>query len=126
MKSILFKSPEYYLALLVLLAGYSPPFHINPVCVFILAALIFQIIFKNRLTGLTVGVLFFAANLYFLGALFSEFFEFPGFSNSAQTLLLVGLPIWILNTGASLVMIYKYAFYGLKGSPQTGLNDHPG
>ena len=125
MKSTLLKSPEFYLMFLVLLAGYSPPFFINPACIFILALIMLQIIFKNSLTGLIMGVLFFAANLYFMGALFSEFNEFTEFNNDARALLLVGLPISILNMGASLTMIYKYAINDLKkGAPTTGGKKH--
>ncbi len=44
-----------------------------------------------------------------LGALISEFNEFPEFNNSAKQLLFVGLSLWSLNILSSGVMIYKYS-----------------
>jgi len=112
MKSLFFKLPEYYFIVLAILAGYSPPFYINPIFIGFIVILILQIIFKNRILGLTLGILFFLINLYFLGALLSEFNEFTEFNSSAQQLLFVGLTIWIVNCMVSITMIYKYATNG--------------
>ena len=109
MKTIFFKLPEYYLLILAILAGYSPSFSINPIFVGIVILLILQIILKNTISGLLLGILFFLTNLYFLGALLSEFSEFTEFNNSAKQLLFVGLTIWIVNFTLSLTLIYKYA-----------------
>lgn len=116
MKKIVFKLPEYYLIVFVILAGYMPPFYINPICVGIVGVLIFQIIFKNRILGILLGIIFFLVNLYFLGALLSEFNEFKEFNNSAKELLFVGLTIWIVNIILSLTMIYKYVTNNFKKS----------
>ncbi len=116
MKSILFKLPEYALIILAFLAGYSPLFYINPIFIGIIAVLILQIIFKNRISGIVLGSLFFLVNLYFLGALLSEFKEFTEFSDSAKKLLLVGLPIWIINMIPSFTMIYKYSINSFKSN----------
>lgn len=106
--------PEYYLIILVTLAGYTPPVYIHPVCIGIIALLVLQIMIKNRISGLLLGVLFFAGNLYFLGALLSEFSGFPEFHADARALILAGLAIWIVNLGFSTGMIYKYATRGRK------------
>lgn len=107
MRAIVFKIPEYYLLIFILLAGYSPPFSINPVFAGLAVVVILQIIFKKRLPGLVIGGLFLLANIFFLGALISEFIEFTEFSTSAIQLLLVGVPLWLLNTAVSILMIYK-------------------
>ncbi|WP_040252204.1 hypothetical protein [Psychroserpens mesophilus] len=114
MKKILFELPEYYLIILVILAGYSPPFYINPIFIGIAGIFILQIIFKNRISGISLGILFFLVNLYFIGALISEFSEFTEFNNNAKQLLFVGLTIWIMNTILSLTMIYKYSTNNFK------------
>ena len=121
MKKILFKLPEYYLIVLVILAGYSPPFYINPIFIGIAGIFILQIIFKNRILGISLGILFFLINLYFLGALISEFNEFTEFNNKAKQLLFVGLTIWIVNMILSLTMIYKYSTNNFKKGSQIKL-----
>ena len=109
MKRIYLKFPEYYLIILTFLAGYSPPFYINPIFVVIVIILILQIVFKNRILGLVLGSLFFLVNLFFLAALISELNEFTKINTDAKQLLLVGLSIWITNMLMSLVLIYKYS-----------------
>ena len=114
MKKILFKLPEYYLIVLAILAGYSPPFYINPIFIVIAGIFTLQIIFKNKISGISSGILFFLINLYFLGALISEFNEFAEFNNKTEQLLFVGLIIWIVNMILSLTMIYKYSTNNFK------------
>jgi len=108
MKSILLKSPEYYFIILSILAGYSPPFYINPIFIGIVGLLVLQIFFKNRISGLTFGIIFFLINLYFLGAVISEFSEFNEFNSKAKQLIFVGSGIWTMNLFFVLIMIYKY------------------
>ncbi len=117
-KQLFLKFPEYYLIVLTMLGGYTPPFSINPVFVGILAILIIQIIFKNKIIGTVLGVLFLVINLYMLGALISEFNEFTAFNADAKQLLVVGLTLWSLNMLASCTMIYKYSIMNLKRNPQ--------
>lgn len=123
MKSLFFKLPEYVLVILALLAGFSPPFYINPIFLGIAIVVILQIIFKNRILGLGLGALFFFGNLFFLGALISEFSEFAEFSSGAKQLLLVGLPIWMVNMVLSVTMIYKYSINGINS--QLKLDEQP-
>jgi len=121
MKKLFFKLPEYYLIILAVLAGYAPPLYINPIFIGIVVILILQIIFKNRISGILLGLLFFVINLFFLGALLSEFNEFNEFNNSAKQLLLVGLTIWIVNIILSMTMIYKYSNHNFKKNLQVEL-----
>ena len=122
MKQIFLKFPEYYLIIATILAGYSPPFFINPICLGIVVLLILQIIFKNRIVGLIVGSLFLLANLYFIGALISEFNEFTEFTINAKQLIFFGLSIWTLNMVTSVTMIYKYVTPGIKSNSRVVYN----
>ncbi len=108
-KQFLIKFPEYYLLVLVILSGYTPPFSFNPISIVLAAILILQIIFKNKISGLFIAGIFLLINLYMLAALISEFNEFPEFNMDAKQLLFVGLSLWSLNMFSSIVMIYKYA-----------------
>ncbi|WP_044403965.1 hypothetical protein [Lacinutrix sp. Hel_I_90] len=121
MKTIFFKLPEYYLIVLAILAGYSPPFYVNPIFIGIVLLLMLQIIFKNRISGIILGILFFLVNLCFLGALLSELIEFSEFNNSAKQLLFVGLAIGILNLVFSATMLYTYSVNNFKRSSQIKL-----
>jgi uncharacterized membrane protein len=109
MKASLFKVPEYYLLILLLLAGYTPPFSFNPIFGIGAVILLLQIVFRNRIAGLVIGSLFFLGNLYFLGALLSEFAEFSSMTGSAASLLLMGMLIWTANLLASVGMLYNYS-----------------
>lgn len=123
MKSILFKIPEYYLILIAILAGYTPPIYVNPVFIGIVAILILQLIFKNRIAGLLLGSLFFLINLFFLGAVLSEFNEFTTVNLSTKQLLFVGIVIWMVNAAVSLIMVYKYAAKRLDSHPKINLEE---
>lgn len=109
-KTAIHKFPEIYFIILAILAGYTPPLHFNPVFIAVAGILVAQFIFRNRASGLALGMIFFAVNLYFLGALFSEFREFNEMTPAAKQLLFGGLGIWILNMAASSLMISRYAF----------------
>lgn len=100
--------PEYYIIVLILLAGYSPPFTFNPLLILLAGILLLQIIFKNRISGLIIAGIFILINLFMLGAFFSEFGEFQELNNDAKQLLLGGLSLWGINMMLSAMMIYKY------------------
>lgn len=113
MKTICFKLPEYYVIALAVLAGYVPPFYVNPICIAVVVFLIFQIISKNRVTGSILSIILFFANLYFIAAVLSEFMEF---TTDANQLLFMGILIWTVNFIASVLMFLKYAF-GMPNKP---------
>ena len=106
-----YKLPEYYLALIIILAAYTPTLSFDPIFLGLAFLVILQIIFEKKISGMAVGVLFFLVNLFFLGALISEFQEFTDFDQYAMRLILVGVPLWILNALAAAGMIYKYSIY---------------
>jgi hypothetical protein len=116
MKALLLKTPEYALIVVVLFAGYSPPFSINPIMLLVIAMLVFQIIFKNKVLGIALSFLFMVVNLFFLGALISEFNEFDTFNQSAKELLFVGLTIWVLISTLCMLMLHKYVSPFLQGN----------
>lgn len=108
MKKAFLKFPEFYFILLVILAGYTPPFSFNPIFIAIGFVFISQIIFKNRITGLLLAIGTGILSLLFLGALLSEFLEFTSFNSKAQQLLFVGLSIFSLNIIATITMFFRY------------------
>jgi len=109
MRVFFYKLPEYYLASILLAASYTPPFSFHPIFLGLAFLVILQIVFNKRVSGIMIGLLFFLANLFFLGALISEFLEFTEFDQYAIQLILVGVPLWILNALAATTMIYKYS-----------------
>lgn len=108
MKAIFKNFPEYYLIVLVLLAGYTPPITIHPLSLVLAGVLIFQIVYKNRLSGLLLTGLAGIINIVMFFALLSEFNEFTTFTTEARNLLVVGIPLFILNTLAIVFMFQKY------------------
>jgi hypothetical protein len=107
-KRILLGFPEYYLVILAVLAGYKPPFFINPIAIGLIVILILQLIYKNKITRIVIAGFFIVINVYMLLALISEFSEFATLSADALQLLLGGLLLIILNLLVSAVMIFNY------------------
>jgi hypothetical protein len=107
-KKLLNVYPEYYLIMLILLTGYTPPFSINTFAVIIAVVVILQIIFRSPVTGIIIAFIFILINLYMLVALISEFREMPAFNFSAQQLLFAGLSLILFNLFTSGIMIRKY------------------
>lgn len=106
-KQVLIQLPEYYLLILTIIAGYTYPFTFNPIFLGLAVVPIFQIVVRNKISGLIIASLFVLLNLYMLGALISELSEFLVFNSSAIQLL-GGLSFLIVNILASSVMFYKY------------------
>ena len=108
-KQIILKLPEYLLIIAVLFYWISVGLIVNPIALGLIALLIFQIIFKNKIIGLIIPSLLILTCLYMLLALMSEFNEFPTFNEEAKTLLFVGLSFFISTMAISVFMIYKYS-----------------
>lgn len=113
LKRILIKSPEYYLIVLVLLSGYSPPFSFNPVLIGIAAVIMLQIVFKNKISGFIIAGLFLLVNLYMTGALIAEISEFQPLNTDAKKMLFGGAFLLGINFLMSLIMIFKYTEFAL-------------
>ena len=108
-KQIVTSLPEYYLTVLVLLAGYTPPTSINPFAIALATILVLQIIFRNDLCGVFIAGLFILGNLYMAMALVSEYSESETFNSTVMQLLFGGLLLFALNMTALLIMIWRYA-----------------
>lgn len=91
------KFPEYYLIVLALLVGYTPPFSFNPVAVVLVIILALQIAYKNKVAGLILSALFVVTNFYMVAALISEFNEFQIINFEAKEFITLGLLIFIVN-----------------------------
>jgi hypothetical protein len=107
-RPFLYRLPEYYFIILVLAAGYQPPFSIHPVSVLIALLLLIQIRWKKIALGIVLGSLFFLVNIFFFGAILSEFKEFSTFDGSAVQLLGGGSLFIALNFLFSIWMLKKY------------------
>ena len=116
MKFLLLKMPEYYLVVLAILAVYKQPLVATLVLMGIVAVLVAQIIYQNKISGFIIAGIFLFVNFYMLGALISEFNEFSEVNAAAIKLLSVGLLIITINLITAGIMIYKYGFkkYWLK------------
>ncbi len=117
-KAILATFPEYYLIVLALLSGFTPPLSLNPFAIGLALLLILQIIFKNKITGIIIANLFILISLFMLGALLSEFKEFQSFNRGAKQLIFVGIPLIILNFFVAGLMIHKYLGNGFQNDSQ--------
>lgn len=105
---ILLQLPEYYLIVLAILAGYTPPFLVNPFAIAIVSILVLQIIYKNKIAGHLIASLFLIGNLVMLFALTAGLNEFPKFNAHAKELLFGGLLLLGFNIVVSLLMLVKY------------------
>ncbi len=110
-RAILPKIPEYYLIALVLLAGFTPPFSISPVSVGCAIALVLQIIYKNRKTGLIIAGLFVLMNLGAAMALIAELGEFSVYTSQSRNLALGGFVLILCNFAVAGIMFYRYAYF---------------
>lgn len=110
MKSIIHfisKYSEYYIIALILMCGYSP-YKISPIALVIAGLIVLQIIFKNRITGFIIAIIFGCINLYMMLAVISEFKEFPSGEGYSYVLLSAGLGIVGANILVCCLMFGKY------------------
>lgn len=100
--------PESYIIFVVLFAGFTSPFSIHPLALFIAVVVSLQLIFRNTITGMMLANLFSLVNLYMILALLSEFSEFPTFNFAAAKLLIVGSLIILVNLFIVGLMYFNY------------------
>jgi len=106
-KKILFQVPEYYLILVVLGTWYPFRSIVNPVAWVLIAILLLQLIYKNKIVGFLIGGAFLLVNLFMILALVSEFREFPRVNAKALQLLGVGLSIIALHVALAMIIISR-------------------
>ena|SRR5690554_7975943 len=101
-------SAEYLLIISTLFYWQSTGYIFNPVAIGLLLILIFQIIFRNKVLGIILPCVLIILSLYMLLALRSELNEFKVFNNEAQTLLLIGLSLFLSIIIVSFLMFFNY------------------
>ncbi len=104
----LWNIPEYLLLLAVLFYWLPTSNPFNWVAITLVAALVFQLIYKNKVLGIIISSLLILICCYMFLALFSELREFPTFDADAKELLFVGLLYFTTTLIVSGVMFVKY------------------
>jgi len=99
---------EYLLIIAVLFYWHSTSNLLNPIAIGLLAVLIFQIIFKNKVIGVLIPCVLILLSMYMILALFAEVNEFESFNSDAQRLLFIGLAYFLGTIMVSFLMIWKY------------------
>lgn len=121
-KHIILKLPEYYMLILAILVGYNPPFSFTAISLGLAAIMIFQIVYKKKISGLMISSLFLLINVFMLFALISEFKEFPIFNSEAKQFLFGGLLIWLTNLFFGGIMFYKNTIVSAENFSVIGRN----
>ena len=118
-KSISFLSNlvEYLLIIAVLFYWHGTSNLLNPFAIGLLAVLIFQIIFRNKVIGILIPCMLILLSMYMLLALFSEVNEFESFNSDAQRLLFIGLAYFLGTITVSFLMIWKYLIKSTNKTP---------
>ncbi|WP_431136001.1 hypothetical protein [Psychroserpens mesophilus] len=114
LKHIILILPEYLLIAAVLFYWTSAGHVINYIAIGLIIAIVLQMIFKNKVVGVSIALLLIMTSLYMILALTSEVREFPSFNSEAKTLLFVGLTYFLTTICMSVVMIYKYGVWSTK------------
>lgn len=99
---------EYLLIIAVLFYWHGTSNLLNPFAIGLLAVLIFQIIFKNKVVGILIPCVLILLSMYMILALFAEVNEFESFNSDAQRLLFIGLAYFLGTILVSFLMIWKY------------------
>ena len=110
-KHTLLKTPEYLLILSVIFYWTSTAVVFNPIAITLIILLGLQIKFQNKTVGILIPTFLILSSLFLIGALISEFNEFPTFNYEAKQLLFVGLIYFISTIVVSGIMIYKYGIH---------------
>ena len=109
MKKInLWNIPEYLLLLAVLFYWLATSNPLNWVAITLVAVLVLQIIYKNKILGIIISSLLILICCYMYLALFSELREFPTFDTDAKELLFVGLSVFTTTIVVAGFMFFKY------------------
>lgn len=106
--NFLLNSAEYILIIAVLFYWHGTSNLLNPFAIGLLAVLIFQIIFKNKVVGVLIPCVLMLLSMYMILALLSEVNEFESFNGAAQRLLFIGLAYFLGTIMVSFLMILKY------------------
>jgi hypothetical protein len=108
LKKIFSVGPELYLLFSVVYYWSLTALVINPLAIFLVIVVTFQIWERNKVLGIVISALFLFLNLFLVLALISELSEFTEFNKNAVLLLTVGSLYLGLNIFFSVVMLYRY------------------
>ena len=104
----LWNIPEYLLLLSVLYYWLLTSNLFNWVAITLVAILVFQLIYKNKVLGIIIPSILILACCYMYLALFSELREFPTFNTDAKELLFFGLFYFTATLVVAGFMFFKY------------------
>ncbi|MFD2823846.1 hypothetical protein ACFS5M_09210 [Lacinutrix iliipiscaria] len=100
---------EAYLFIAIIYYWSLTSIAINWYAITLLIILGLLIITKNKILGMTIGIILILINFYLFLALASELFEFKTFNSNAKQLLGFGVLFLGLNLLFSTILLYKYA-----------------
>lgn len=117
MKAFFKLIPESYFILSVAYYWVMTGTLFNPYAIVLLAGIGFLMIYRNKILGLFMSLLFILVNLFMFGALMSEYREFHEPTRASHHLILYGSLYLGLNLLMAVIMLIKYVL----GTSGTGM-----
>lgn len=108
LKHALTRTPELYLVITCIYYWTLTASALNPIAIILIIALILQVLFKNKISGIVISVFFIILNLFMVLAFLSEFYEFPSLNADAKRLAIFGSLYLGLNLIIATIMLIKY------------------
>lgn len=112
-KKVIRYIPEVYLLLSVIYYWSLTASALNLYAITLIVLLLFQIITRNKITGIIISSIFILLNFYFILALVSELNEFPEFNSDAKKLAYFGFSYLVLNITIGTLMLVMYLVNGV-------------
>jgi hypothetical protein len=112
MKNIFYLMPEAFfigLAVFWINDNYSANGSVNYFAIAIIAIMIFQLLFQNKIVGFAVGGILAMFSLYMVLAVRSEHNDFPPGSAEGIKFLIIGEGLFLLSALTAIAMICKFA-----------------
>jgi hypothetical protein len=125
MKKILYLTLEVFfigLAAFWIKDNYSANGSINYFAIAIVAIMIFQLLFQNRIVGFAVGGILAMFSLYMVLAVRSEYNDFPSGSAEGIKFLIMGESLFLLSALSAIAMICKFAALKSDGIPRRSIS----
>jgi hypothetical protein len=125
MKKILYLIPEVFfigLAAFWIKDNYCANGSVNYFAIAIIAIMIFQLLFQNKIVGFAVGGILAMFSLYMVLAVRSEHNDFPPGSAEGIKFLIMGESLFLLSALISIVMICKFAALKSSNTPMRSIS----
>lgn len=110
MKAFFKLIPESYFILSVAYYWIMTANLFNPYAIVLLAGIGLLMVYRNKILGLSMSLLFILLNLFMFGALMSEYREFHEPTRASHNLILYGSLYLGLNLVMAVIMLIKYIF----------------